>query len=181
MSWNIDPAHSRVFFTAKHMMITTVTGEFEKFSGTIEYDEENPAATTVDVKLDVDSLHTREPKRDGHLKSADFLDVENYPHILFKSNRVEQIDDSHGKLIGDLSIRGTTREVSLDVEFTGGGKSPYGMSVIGFNANGKLLRKEWDLTWNVALETGGFLVSEEVGIHIEVQLVKQEEPEKTKA
>ena len=173
MAWQIDAAHSEIQFSAKHLMISTVRGRFNEFTGTVEGDEQNPTASTVDVKIDASSLVTGDAKRDGHLRSPDFLDVEQYPYITFKSSRVQQIDASHGRLIGDLTIRDVTKEVVLDVEYAGQAKTPWGTTSAGFNAQTKINRKDWGLNWNVALETGGWLVGDQITINIELELVKQ--------
>jgi len=175
MAWQIDAAHSEIQFSAKHLMISTVRGRFNEFTGTVEGDEQNPTASTVDVKIDASSLVTGDAKRDGHLRSPDFLDVEQYPYITFKSSRVQQIGASHGKLIGDLTIRDVTKEVVLDVEYAGQAKTPWGTTSAGFNAQTKINRKDWGLNWNVALETGGWLVGDQITINIELELVKQVE------
>ncbi len=175
MAWQIDSAHSEITFSARHMMISTVRGRFEKFSGTVNFDEQKPANTTVDVKIEAASVNTREPQRDNHLKSPDFLDVEQYPYITFKSTRVEVLDDTHAHLYGDMTIRDVTREVMLDVEYAGQAKSPWGTTSAGFSATTTLKRKNWNLNWNVALETGGWLVGEELKINIELEIVKQPE------
>lgn len=157
------------------MMITKVRGRFEKFDGVIEFDEDNPVNTRVEFDIDVASVNTEEQQRDDHLRSADFFDAEHYPTMHFKSKRVEQIDESHGHLIGDLTIRDVTKEVALDVEYTGIAKSPWGTQVAAFSASTTINRKDWGLTWNVPLETGGFLVSEQIAIGIDLELVKQPE------
>lgn len=175
MSWNIDNAHSEINFSVRHMMISTVRGRFEKFEGEVNFDQDNLANSTVDVRIDAASIDTREAQRDAHLKSPDFLDAENHPEITFKSKRVEIKDKNHGVLIGDLTIRGVSREVALNVEFNGLSKSPWGTTAAGFSADTTINRKDWNLTWNVALETGGLLVGEEMKINIEVELVKQAE------
>jgi len=177
MTWTIDSAHTRVVFSARHMMISNVHGRFETVNGTVEFDENNPTATRVDVQIDAASINTGEPQRDAHLKSPDFLDAENYPYLTFKSTRVEQIDNTTAKLYGDLTIRGVTRPVVLDVEYQGLAKSPWGATSAGFSASTKISRKEWGLEWNVALETGGFLVSDVVNITIELEIIKQPEAE----
>lgn len=159
------------------MMISKVRGEFEKFSGVVNFDEENPENTTVDVQIDVSSINTREEQRDTHLRSADFFDAENYPVMNFKSKRVELIDDTHAKLVGDLTIKDVTREVVLDVEFVGKVVNPWGKEAAGFNATTTINRKDWGLNWNVALETGGWLVGEKIRIDIELELIKQTETE----
>jgi polyisoprenoid-binding protein YceI len=175
MAWQIDPAHSEIQFSAKHLMIATVRGRFSQFTGTVEGDEQNPAAARVDVQIDASSLVTNDAKRDAHLRSPDFLDVENYPYITFKSTRVEQIDQTHGRLIGDLTIHDVTKQVALDVEYAGQAKTPWGTISAGFNAQTKINRKDWGLNWNVALETGGWLVGDQITINIELELVKQVE------
>lgn len=173
MSWQIDTAHSQIQFTVRHLMISKVRGSFEKFSGTVTLDESAPANTTVDVQIETGSVNTREPQRDGHLRSPDFFNSEAFPLMTFKSKRVDVVDGHHAKLIGDLTIRDVTREVTLDVEYLGQAKSPWGTTSAGFTATTKINRKDWNLTWNQALETGGVLVGEEVEISIELELVKQ--------
>jgi polyisoprenoid-binding protein YceI len=177
MSYQIDQAHSQIQFTVRHMMISKVRGWFEKFDGTFDMDEQNPENSKVEVRIDVTSINTRDEKRDGHLASADFFDAENHPELIFKSTRVEVKSDSKAKMHGDLTIRGITRPVVLDVDYEGMAKSPFGTTNYGFNASTTINRKDWDLTWNVALETGGVLVGDEVRIDIELELVKVEESE----
>lgn len=177
MTWQIDPTHSHVAFSVRHMMISKVRGRFEKFSGTINFDENNPAASTVNVEIDAASINTREEQRDGHLRSPDFLDVENYPKLTFRSKRVVQTSSDSGQLIGDLTIRGVTKEVTLDVEYAGQAKSPWGTTSAGFSGAATINRKEWGLEWNQALETGGVLVGDKIKIEIELELVKQPEAE----
>jgi polyisoprenoid-binding protein YceI len=177
MSWTIDTAHSEVNFAARHMMISNVRGGFEKFSGTVDFDEVNPANTTVSVQIEAASLSTRDAQRDGHLRSADFFDVEKYPTIRFESKRVEVLDERHARLTGDLTIRDVTREVTLEVEYSGMSKSPWGSTNAGFTASTKISRKNWGLNWNVALETGGWLVGDEIKIDLELEIVKQAELE----
>lgn len=176
MSWQLDTSHSHIQFSARHMMISRVRGEFEKFSGTIRLDEANPAASAVDVQIEAASINTRDGQRDAHLRSPDFLHAEQYPYLTFKSTGVEQVDSHNAKLLGNLTIRDITRPVALDVEFQGKSKSPWGTENYGFNARTKINRKDWGLEWNVALETGGVLVGDEVTIDIELELVKLPEP-----
>ena len=175
MAWNIDTSHSQITFTVRHMMISNVRGRFENFSGTVNFNEQDPARSTVDVQIDAASINTKDEKRDGHLKSGDFLDAEKFPQLTFKSKRVEKTSDNTGRITGDLSIRGITKEVVLAVEYNGQAKSPWGTTSAGFTAATKISRKEWDLNWNVALETGGLLVGDEVKIEIELEIVKQPE------
>ncbi len=172
MSWQIDTSHSHINFTARHMMISKVRGSFETFSGTVNFDEANPTNTTVNIEVDLASVNTRDEQRDGHLKSPDFFDVANYPTMTFVSSRVERVDENNGRLIGDLTIKGITKEVTLNVEYAGLAKSPWGTESAGFSASGSLNRKEWGLNWNQALETGGVLVGEKINIEIELELVK---------
>ncbi|KPV50638.1 hypothetical protein SE17_25770, partial [Kouleothrix aurantiaca] len=155
-----------------HMMISTARGVFERFSGTVDADENNPTAAKVNVQIETASINTRDEKRDGHLRSPDFFDSENFPYMTFVSKRVEQIDGENGKLIGDLTIKDVTREVVLNFEYAGQSKSPWGTTSAGFSAETKINRKDWNLNWNVALETGGWLVADEVKIHIDLELVK---------
>ena len=173
MSWHIDPDHSQVEFAVRHMMISTVRGRFTQFSGTVELDEANPSRSTVEVKIDAASIDTRAAQRDTHLQSPDFLNATEYPYLVFKSKRVEQIDASRGRIIGDLTIRDVTREVVLDAEYAGQARSPWGTTSAGFNAQTKINRKDWGLTWNQGLETGGVLVGEEISIRIELEVVQQ--------
>ena len=172
MSWKFDYAHSHIQFSARHMMITNVRGEFEKFTGEVEFDENNLLATKATIEIDPSSINTREEKRDAHLRSADFFNVEQYPTIRFVTKHVTLTEPNHGRLVGDLTIKDITHEVLLDVEYTGALKNPWGATVAGFNAEGKINRKDWDLGWNVALETGGVLVGDEIKLTIEVELQK---------
>ena len=177
MSWQIDSSHSHIYFTARHMMISKVRGAFESFSGTVNFDEENPTNTTVNIDVDLSSINTRDEQRDGHLKSPDFFDVENYPTMKFVSTKVEQVDENNGRLIGNLTIKDITKEVVLDVEYAGVPKTPWGTESAGFSASGSINRKEWGLNWNQALETGGVLVGDKINIEIELELVKQSQAE----
>lgn len=175
MQWHIDAAHSAVDFSVRHMMISTVRGSFAKFSGTVNINEADPTQSTVDVQIEAASIDTRDAQRDAHLRGQDFFDVEAYPYLTFKSKRVERIDETRAKLIGDLTIRDVTREAVLDVEYNGQAKSPWGTTSAGFEAQTKISRKEWGLTWNAALETGGVLVGDEIKISIQIEVVQQPE------
>lgn len=182
MAWQIDAAHSSVGFAVRHMMISTARGVFERFSGTVEADEATPTDAKVYVQIETASINTRDEKRDAHLRSPDFFDSDNYPYMTFKSTGVEQIDSTRGKLTGDLTIKDITHQVVLDFEYAGQSRSPWGTTSAGFSAETKINRKDWNLNWNVALETGGWLVAEEVKIQIELELVKVvEQPEATAA
>jgi polyisoprenoid-binding protein YceI len=171
--WTLDPAHTLVEFSGKHMMFTTVKGHFKNVTGTITLDEANPANSSVEVEIDANSLYSGVDYRDNHLRSADFLDVENFPKLTFKSTRVEVEGEDRAKIYGDLTIRGVTHEVALDTELTGRGKNPMGKETVGFEARTSINRKDFDLTWNVALETGGWLVGDTVKIELAVEAHKQ--------
>lgn len=173
MAWVIDPSHSEITFSVRHLMISNVRGRFENFSGTVDFNEQEPAKSTIDVQIEAASLNTRDGQRDTHLKSADFLNVEEHPYLTFKSQRVELLDEAHARLTGDLSIRGVTNEVVLDVEYSGQSRTPWGSTNAGFSASTKINRKDWGLVWNVGLETGGVLVGDEVNINIELEITKQ--------
>jgi polyisoprenoid-binding protein YceI len=172
-TWNIDPVHSVVEFKVKHMMISNVKGHFSKITGTLTLDEARPENSSVVNEIDVSSIDTHDPQRDAHLKSADFLDVEKFPTITFKSTRVERTGQASGTVEGDLTIHGVTRKVVLDVEGpTAPGKDPWGNTRVGVTATTKISRKDFGLIWNAALETGGVLVGDEVTITLDVQFVK---------
>lgn len=174
MTWKIDPAHSHISFSVRHMMISKVRGEFADFGGAIDFDEENPEQSTVHVEIDAASIDTGVEDRDNHLRSEDFLYAEEYPTIAFESKRVDVLGDRRARLVGDLTIRGRSREVELDVTLQGIAKSPWGSYSAGFSASGAFNRKQWGLEWNQALETGGVLVGDKVNVDIEVELVKEE-------
>lgn len=177
MSYQIDNAHSQIQFTVRHMMISRVRGWFEKFSGEFDIDEQNPSVSSVNVQIEAASINTRDDQRDAHLRSPDFLDAESYPYMTFTSTRVEVLDKTHARLYGDLTIRDITREVEMDVEYTGQAKSPWGTTSLGFNGHTVINRKDWNLTWNKALETGGMLVGDDLTIDIELELIQVAEPE----
>jgi len=175
-TWTIDPAHTGVEFSVKHMMFTTVRGRFKDVKGTITVDEQNPDNSRVDVEIGAASIDTGASDRDAHLRSADFLDVEKHPTITFRSKRVEGAVKKEGDrftLTGDLTIRDKSIEVVLDCEYGGTGKDPWGGTRAGASAAGKIDRRQWGLQWNQALETGGILVGNDVRIELEVQAVLQ--------
>lgn len=170
--YQLDPAHSTASFSIKHMMIAKVHGGFEKMTGSMVLDTANPANSYVEAEIDARSINTREPQRDTHLRSPDFFDVEKFPTISFKSRSVEKTGD--GLLVlGDLTIHGVTKQVALEVEGPSAEmKDPWGHTKIGASATTKIKRKDFGLTWNAALEAGGFLVGDDVNITLEVQFVK---------
>ncbi len=170
-TWKLDPSHTAVEFSAKHLMITTVKGRITDVEGTILIDEKNPRNSVVEATLKATSLDTRTDQRDQHLRSADFLDVEKYPEIKFRSTRIEGSKQEF-KLIGDLTIRDVTREITLDVQFEGETKDPWGGERAGFSATGKIDRRDFGLTWNQALETGGLVVGNDIKLNLEVEAIK---------
>lgn len=168
--WMFDTAHSTVGFWVRHLMVTKVHGAFTKWTGTLELDEQDPARSHVEVEIDVASIDTKEPQRDAHLRSADFFEVEKYPRMTFKSSSIERVGDGRFKITGDLTIRGNTRSVSLDVEDGGRAKHPMtGDLRAGFSAHTSFKRSEFGLTWNAVLEAGGVAVSDKVEINLEIQ------------
>jgi polyisoprenoid-binding protein YceI len=169
--WVLDPSHSEITFKVKHLMITNVKGEFKNFA--VEIDNEDFKNASVKVSIDTSSINTNSTERDNHLKSADFFDVENHAKMTFESTSFDQLEDDKYKLKGLLTIRGVSKEVTLDVEYGGTIKDPWGNEKAGFSLEGKINRKDWGLSWNAALETGGVLVSDEVKISGEVEFAKQ--------
>ncbi len=172
-TWIVDPAHSNVGFSIKHLMIATVRGSFTQVNGTVKVDETDPTTAEIDITIPTASVTTRDEKRDGHLRSPDFFDVERFPNMTFRSKRVERASGDRFRVIGDLTIRDVTKEVALDVELAGRAKDPWGNEKAGFEATTKINRSDYGLTWNAALETGGVLVGDEVKISIEAELQKQ--------
>jgi polyisoprenoid-binding protein YceI len=173
-TWELDPAHTGIQFKVRHLMVSHVRGDFEKFSGKVVYDEQDVSKSSADITIDAASINTRVEKRDKHLRSPDFLDVEKYPSITFKSKKVEKAGDGKLKMTGDLTIRGATREVELVIEGpTPPVKDPWGNTRVGGFATTKINRKDFGLTWNKALETGGVVVGDEVEITIDVEIMKE--------
>lgn len=171
-TYEIDPAHSSVHFSVRHLMVSNVRGEFTKVTGTIRFDSDNPAASSVEAAIDASSINTREAQRDTHLKSADFLDSDKFPTITFRSKHIEPREGG-GTVTGDLTIHGVTREITLTVEdLTPEVQDPWGKRRIGASATTKLNRKDFGVAWNAALETGGLVVGDEVKVNIEVEAVR---------
>jgi polyisoprenoid-binding protein YceI len=170
--WNLDPAHSEIGFKVKHMMITNVSGSFETFDVKTETEGSDFTTAAIGFTADVNTISTGSIDRDNHLKSADFFDAAGYPELRFVSTKFEKKDDENYILYGDLTIRGVTRPVTFSVEFGGIGKDPWGNEKAGFTIAGKINRTDFNLNWNAALETGGVLVSEDVKLFGEIQLVK---------
>ena len=174
--WSIDPAHSNAHFTVRHMMISNVRGEFSLVSGNVQLDPSDVTRTQIDVEIKAASINTREEKRDAHLRSADFFDVEKYPDITFRSKRIVAKGEGDFQVLGDLTIHGVTREVAFAVEGpTPVVKDPWGNLRIGITANAKINRKDFGLVWNALVEGGGVLVGEEVKIELDAELVRTAE------
>ena len=172
-TYMIEPAHSSAHFKVRHLMIANVRGEFSKISGTVKIDPSNPAATSITAEIPVDSINTREPDRDKHLKSADFFDVEKFPTMSFKSTKVSTTGAGEGTVEGDLTIRDVTKSVVFQVEGpTAPTKDPWGNLRVGVAATTKISRKEFGLTWSAPLEAGGVMIGDEVTITLEVEFVK---------
>ena len=171
-NWNIDTAHSGINFSIRHMVVSKVRGRFARFSGTLALDEGDLSRSVVEATIDAASIDTGTAQRDTHLRSPDFLDVERFPEIRFRSTRIHKLADDRYHLIGNLTVRDVTREVSLDVEYGGQAKDPWGNARIGFIAKATLDRKDFGLLWNQVLEAGGVLVGDRVDIELEVQAVR---------
>jgi|SRR5579863_6963411 len=173
ITWKLDPAHSSAEFKVKHMMISNVKGTFSGLSGTLTEHTVDSTLSSVEASVDISTVNTGDAQRDGHLKSADFFDVEKYPTMTFKSTTVERKADDEYRVTGDLTIHGVTKPVTFAVEGpTAPGKDPWGNTRIGISATTKINRKDFGLAWNAALETGGFLVGEDVQLTLEAQFIK---------
>lgn len=170
--FSLDPAHSHVGFSVRHMMIAKVRGRFTGVSGTLEV-ADDPAQSTVEIEVDVGSVDTREEQRDGHLRSPDFFDVETYPKMTFRGTGISPAGEGRFALDGELTVRDVTHPLRLDVSYNGVGQDPWGNQRVGFDASGDVDREDFGLTWNQALETGGVLVGRQAKIEIEAEFVRQ--------
>jgi len=170
--YQIDPAHTRLGFVARHAMVTKVRGTFREVEGTIHLDAQDPTRSSAQVRVNVASLTTEQDQRDGHLRGPDFFDVEQFPEITFTSTSAEVVDEDTYRLTGDLTVKGVTKPVTLDIAYGGSAKDPFGNLRAGFEAEATVNRKDWGLTWNAALETGGFLVSDKVKLELDVSAIK---------
>jgi polyisoprenoid-binding protein YceI len=176
-TWDLDPSHTSIEFSVRHMMATTVKGQFEKVKGTLELDDKDISKSTVEVTIDLASVNTHEPKRDGHLKSPDFFDVAKYPTATFKSTKVQKAGKNKLKVTGDLTLHGITKPVVLEVEGPSQPyQTPFGTTVRGVHASGKLDRKDFEITWNKALDSGGVLVGNEVALDLNAELSEKKAP-----
>ncbi len=169
MTWKLDMAHSAIEFSVRHMMVSTVKGNFREFSADLELDPEDLTKSSVRAVVKVASVDTRDPQRNAHLTSADFFEAEKFPEMVFQSTRVEHVGGDRYRVTGDLTIKDVTRPITLDVTYLGTQVSPYGVKAAGFEATTTISRKDFGLTWNVALETGGMLVGDEVKISVDAE------------
>ncbi|MFE7234365.1 YceI family protein [Streptomyces sp. NPDC002405] len=170
--YTIDPSHSTLGFVARHAMVTNVKGKFNDFTGSLHLDGTDPAASTASIDVKMDSIDTGSADRDGHLKSADFFKTEEFPQMTFRSTKAEAVGGDDYRITGDLTILGVTRTLTIDLEFNGAAKDPFGNERVGFEGKAEILRSEWGLTWNAALETGGVLVSDKIKLNFDISAVK---------
>ncbi|MBD0840022.1 MULTISPECIES: YceI family protein [unclassified Streptomyces] len=170
--YTIDPAHSTLGFVARHAMVTNVKGKFLDFSGELRLDGADPSKSTASIDVTMDSIDTGSADRDGHLKSADFFRTDEFPAMTFRSTKAEALGGDDYRITGDLTILGTTRPLTIDLEFNGAAKDPFGNERVGFEGKAEILRSEWGLTWNAALETGGVLVSDKIKLNFDISAIK---------
>ncbi|MFF5574957.1 YceI family protein [Streptomyces luteogriseus] len=170
--YTIDPAHSTIGFVARHAMVTNVKGSFQDFTGTLHLDGTDPSRSTASLDVVMDSIDTGNADRDGHLKSADFFKADEFPAMTFRSTKAEALGGDDYRITGDLTILGTTRQLAIDLEFNGAAKDPFGNERVGFEGKAEILRSEWGLTWNAALETGGVLVSDKIKLNFDISAIR---------
>ncbi|KUM82880.1 MULTISPECIES: YceI family protein [Streptomyces] len=170
--YTIDTAHSTIGFTVRHAMVTNVKGKFDDFSGSLHLDGSDPSASTASIDVKMDSIDTGSEDRDGHLKSADFFKIEEFPTMTFRSTKAEALGDEDYRITGDLTILGTTKPLTIDLEFNGSAKDPFGNERVGFEGKAEIKRSEWGLTWNAALETGGVLISDKIKLNFDISAIK---------
>ncbi|MEU2752295.1 YceI family protein [Streptomyces collinus] len=170
--YTIDPAHSTIGFVARHAMVTNVKGGFQDFTGTLHLDGSDPSRSTASIDVVMDSISTGNADRDGHLKSADFFKADEFPAMTFRSTKAEALGGDDYRITGELTILGTTRPLAIDLEFNGAAKDPFGNERVGFEGKAEILRSEWGLTWNAALETGGVLVSDKIKLNFDISAIR---------
>ncbi|WP_328978374.1 YceI family protein [Streptomyces canus] len=170
--YTIDASHSTIGFTVRHAMVTNVKGKFNEFSGSLHLDGGDPSASTASIDVKMDSIDTGSADRDGHLKSADFFKIEEFPTMTFRSTKAEALGDEDYRITGDLTILGTTKSLTIDLEFNGAAKDPFGNERVGFEGKAEIKRSEWGLTWNAALETGGVLISDKIKLSFDISAIK---------
>ncbi|CAM5522594.1 polyisoprenoid-binding protein [Streptomyces spiroverticillatus] len=170
--YTVDASHTRIGFTARHAMVTNVRGAFTDLDGTLKLDGSNPSASEASITVRMTSIDTGSDDRDNHLRSGDFFDVETFPEMTFHSTKAEQLGGSDYRITGDLTIKDTTRPLSIDLEFNGSATDPFGNERVGFEGSATILRSEWGLTWNAALEAGGVLVSDKIKLNFDISAIK---------
>ncbi|GAA2643198.1 YceI family protein [Streptomyces vastus] len=170
--YTIDASHTTIGFVARHAMVTNVKGSFNDFSGSLHLDGSDPSRSTAAIDVKMDSIETGNADRDGHLKSADFFKTDEFPTMTFRSTKAESLGGDDYRITGDLSILGTTKQLSIDLEFNGAAKDPFGNERVGFEGKAEILRSEWGLTWNAALETGGVLISDKIKLNFDISAIK---------
>ncbi|WP_151775414.1 YceI family protein [Streptomyces abyssomicinicus] len=170
--YTLDPSHTTLGFVARHAMVTNVKGQFREFTGALHLDGSDPSKSTASLDIVVESIDTGSADRDGHLKSADFFKTDEFPTMTFRSTRIEAVGGDDYRVTGDLSLLGVTKPVTIDLEFQGAAKDPFGNERVGFEGRGEILRSEWGVTWNAALETGGVLVSDKIKLRFDISAVK---------
>jgi polyisoprenoid-binding protein YceI len=170
--YTIDASHSTIGFTVRHAMVTNVKGKFDEFSGSLHLDGGDPSASTASIDVKMDSIDTGSADRDGHLKSADFFKIEEFPTMTFRSTKAEALGDEDYRITGDLTILGTTKPVTIDLEFNGAAKDPFGNERVGFEGKAEIKRSDWGLTWNTTLETCGVLVSDKIKLNFDISAIK---------
>ncbi|MBJ6614601.1 YceI family protein [Streptomyces sp. RK31] len=171
--YELDPAHTSIGFVARHAMVTNVKGHFAEFSGTLHLDGADPSSSTASIDVAMNSIDTGNADRDGHLKSADFFKIDEFPTMTFRSTKAEALGGDDYRITGDLTILGTTRPITIDLEFNGAAKDPFGNERVGFEGKSEILRSEWGLTWNAALETGGMLVSDKIKLVFDISAIRK--------
>ncbi|MFG3247313.1 YceI family protein [Streptomyces sp. NPDC048187] len=171
--YTVDPAHTTIGFTARHAMVTNVKGKFLDFTGTLHLDGADPSRSTASLDITMDSIDTGSPDRDGHLKGSDFFNTGEYPTMTFRSTKAESLGGDDYRITGDLSILGTTRPLTIDLEYYGAAKDPFGNERVGFEGKAEIKRSDWGLTWNAALETGGVLVSDKIKLNFDISAIRQ--------
>ncbi|MFF1275613.1 YceI family protein [Streptomyces marokkonensis] len=170
--YTIDPAHTTIGFVARHAMVTNVKGSFQDFTGTLQLDGSDPARSTATIDVVMDSIETGNADRDGHLKSSDFFKTDEFPTMTFRTTGAEALGGDDYRITGDLTILGTTKPLTIDLEFNGAATDPFGNQRVGFEGKAEILRSEWGLTWNAALETGGVLVSDKIKLNFDISAIR---------
>lgn len=171
--YEIDPAHTTIGFVARHAMVTNVKGSFQDFTGTLHLDGSDPSKSTATIDVVMESIDTGNADRDGHLKSSDFFKIEEFPTMTFRTTKAEALGGDDYRITGDLTVLGTTKQLSIDLEFNGAATDPFGNQRVGFEGKAEILRSEWGLTWNAALETGGVLVSDKIKLNFDISAIRK--------